>query len=263
MEKKKKVDFFFFLFFFLQIELSFFFFKCFFFWENKICFSFFSICSVNSLSRWNRRGPLRIRTSAWSRQSRWTWGPQTAPAPPWACWSRARSSRSPFSTVGKKDTRERRVGALKLNITFFCRRQSRYNYNQHQFLTVTSSNSSFTPAISQYIHVFKIRANPLKRRLTPLTLTIEEFAFLQSCSTLQTQLRRSLTSLSYHITLVSFVSRHRSSKTCLMQCNLTLEWIPIDSILFADNSQMCYNHPETRPQTSPRLTAQPSTTARM
>lgn len=41
-----------------------------------------SICSVNSLSRWSRQGPLRIQISAWNRRSRWTWCPRMAPAPP-------------------------------------------------------------------------------------------------------------------------------------------------------------------------------------
>lgn len=96
--------------FFLQIELSYllFFsivFLIIFFWENKymFCLVFFSsICSVNSLSRWSRRGPLRIQTSACYRQSRWTWYPQTEPVPLSASWSQLLSFRSPSSSAEER-----------------------------------------------------------------------------------------------------------------------------------------------------------------
>lgn len=84
---------------FLQIELSYS--TVFFLRKQKYAF-FFSICSVNSLSRWNRQGPLQIRTSAWSHQSRWTWCPQMAPVPLLVCWSRVLSFHSPFSPVKEK-----------------------------------------------------------------------------------------------------------------------------------------------------------------
>lgn len=98
---------------FLQIELSYSF-SIVFFWENKK-YAFLSICSVNSLSRWNRQGPLRIRTSAWSHQSRWTWCPQMAPVPPLVCWSQVLSFHSPFSTVEEKkhSSRENYCGRKK------------------------------------------------------------------------------------------------------------------------------------------------------
>lgn len=47
-------------------------FNSFFFLRKQKYAFFFSFCSVNSLSRWNRQGPLQIQTSAWNRQNRWT-----------------------------------------------------------------------------------------------------------------------------------------------------------------------------------------------
>lgn len=87
--------------------LSFFqlFFLSFFSEKTNICFIylfFSSICSVNSLSRWSRQGPLRIQTSVCCRQSRWTWYPQTEPVPPSASWSQLLSFRSPSSSAEER-----------------------------------------------------------------------------------------------------------------------------------------------------------------